>query len=410
VSPNVVGLVVGPKGITIREIQQNTNTYIISPSPEKDPIFGIAGLPENVHAATREIKKHLIERINSGSLWNKHSKEDASKIEIVENFDDEVTSNLDRIGGGTPDRATLAVLNICKLRPGDKAKVCGMIETLNGNYHRAGPPPHGFINFRRPLITPSPPTSPPFYSDFGPPIPGFAQRAQMFGTRGFGNIRARFMSSHPNLASGIGQFRSPGGHYGVCNNTANFRSRLFRPSLASFVHLNSSPPKPPPMTRSPPNYEGIHHPKSRAGSPPKIESVDTLSESSNLSNEAKGQKRDSETALVLHPSQSLLNPTAASWTPAPIKDDKQTDSNQTEDENQNKEPPPVIEQKSKKENIEKTKIIENKKEENSVANTGAQCHFCRNENAKFCITCAYALGAIQVIRFRINGICICFIW
>ena len=75
-----------------------------------------------MQAATREIKKHLVERINSGSLWNKHCKEDASKIEVVENFEDDVTSNLDRISGGTPDRATLAVLNICKLRPGDKAK------------------------------------------------------------------------------------------------------------------------------------------------------------------------------------------------------------------------------------------------------------------------------------------------
>ena len=130
----------------------------------------------------------------------------------------------------------------------------------------------------------------------------------MFGSRGFGNIRARFLSSHPNLASGIGQFRSPGTHYGVFNNSANFRSRLFRPSLASFVHLNSSPPKPPPPTRIPPNYEV--HPK--AASPlqsqnsPKIDTVDTLSESSNLSNEAKQnrEKRDSETALVLHPSQA----------------------------------------------------------------------------------------------------------
>ena len=89
-----------------------------------------------MQAATREIKKHLVERINSGSLWNKHCKEDASKIEVVENFEDDVTSNLDRISGGTPDRATLAVLNICKLRPGDKAKEgLHVLYTVESCYH-----------------------------------------------------------------------------------------------------------------------------------------------------------------------------------------------------------------------------------------------------------------------------------
>ena len=39
----VVGLVVGPKGATIKRIQQNTHTYIVTPSREKDPVFEVTG-------------------------------------------------------------------------------------------------------------------------------------------------------------------------------------------------------------------------------------------------------------------------------------------------------------------------------------------------------------------------------
>ena len=47
----VVGLVVGPKGATIKRIQQQTHTYIVTPSREKDPVFEVTGknqiLPSN---------------------------------------------------------------------------------------------------------------------------------------------------------------------------------------------------------------------------------------------------------------------------------------------------------------------------------------------------------------------------
>lgn len=55
----VVGLVVGPKGATIKRIQQATNTYIITPSREKEPVFEVTGLPENVESARREIEAHI---------------------------------------------------------------------------------------------------------------------------------------------------------------------------------------------------------------------------------------------------------------------------------------------------------------------------------------------------------------
>jgi RNA-binding protein MEX3 len=58
----VVGLVVGPKGATIKRIQQETSTYIITPSREKEPIFEVTGLPHSVKKARFEIEAHIANR------------------------------------------------------------------------------------------------------------------------------------------------------------------------------------------------------------------------------------------------------------------------------------------------------------------------------------------------------------
>uniref|UniRef100_A0AAF5DDX2 K Homology domain-containing protein n=2 Tax=Strongyloides stercoralis TaxID=6248 RepID=A0AAF5DDX2_STRER len=58
----VVGLVVGPKGATIKRIQQDTHTYIITPSREREPVFEVTGLPQNVESARHEIEQHIYER------------------------------------------------------------------------------------------------------------------------------------------------------------------------------------------------------------------------------------------------------------------------------------------------------------------------------------------------------------
>ena len=55
----VVGLVVGPKGATIKRIQQQTNTYIITPSRDKDPVFEVTGLSDDVEIARKEIEAHI---------------------------------------------------------------------------------------------------------------------------------------------------------------------------------------------------------------------------------------------------------------------------------------------------------------------------------------------------------------
>ncbi|KPU81746.1 uncharacterized protein Dana_GF20555 [Drosophila ananassae] len=62
----VVGLVVGPKGATIKHIQHETQTYIVTPSREKEPIFEVTGLPGNVDSARKQIEAHIALRTGSG--------------------------------------------------------------------------------------------------------------------------------------------------------------------------------------------------------------------------------------------------------------------------------------------------------------------------------------------------------
>lgn len=62
----VVGLVVGPKGATIKRIQHTTHTYIVTPSREREPVFEVTGLPESVDAARKEIEAHIALRTGAG--------------------------------------------------------------------------------------------------------------------------------------------------------------------------------------------------------------------------------------------------------------------------------------------------------------------------------------------------------
>jgi len=62
----VVGLVVGPKGATIKRIQQQTQTYIVTPSRDKEPVFEVTGQPEMVDAARKEIEAHIELRTGAG--------------------------------------------------------------------------------------------------------------------------------------------------------------------------------------------------------------------------------------------------------------------------------------------------------------------------------------------------------
>ncbi|XP_032941754.2 RNA-binding E3 ubiquitin-protein ligase MEX3C, partial [Catharus ustulatus] len=55
----VVGLVVGLRGATIKRIQEQTHTYIVTPSRDKEPVFEVTGMPENVDRAREEIEMHI---------------------------------------------------------------------------------------------------------------------------------------------------------------------------------------------------------------------------------------------------------------------------------------------------------------------------------------------------------------
>jgi RNA-binding protein MEX3 len=53
---------VGPKGATIKRIQQQTNTYIVTPSRDKEPVFEVTGASDNVESARSEILDHISNR------------------------------------------------------------------------------------------------------------------------------------------------------------------------------------------------------------------------------------------------------------------------------------------------------------------------------------------------------------
>ena len=57
VPADVVGLVIGPKGVTVTRIQQDMDTYIVTPARNKDPVFEISGSQEKVKRAIISIEE-----------------------------------------------------------------------------------------------------------------------------------------------------------------------------------------------------------------------------------------------------------------------------------------------------------------------------------------------------------------
>ncbi|PAV80420.1 hypothetical protein WR25_23590 [Diploscapter pachys] len=87
----VVGLVVGPKGATIKRIQQDTHTYIITPSREREPIFEVTGLPHNVEAARKEIEQHIYQR--TGNMPITDPQTSASHFSELQNHTQQTSLN-----------------------------------------------------------------------------------------------------------------------------------------------------------------------------------------------------------------------------------------------------------------------------------------------------------------------------
>ena len=72
----VVGLVVGPKGATIKRIQQITNTRIVTPSRDKEPCFEVSGRGEDVERVKKEIESYIAMR--TGGCHDSDSETDCS--------------------------------------------------------------------------------------------------------------------------------------------------------------------------------------------------------------------------------------------------------------------------------------------------------------------------------------------
>ena len=79
---SVVGLIVGPRGSTIKKIQSMTRTYIVTPSRDKEPVFEIQGAPDCVAAARVEINSYINQRVRPGhdNPGSQHSLQSASDM------------------------------------------------------------------------------------------------------------------------------------------------------------------------------------------------------------------------------------------------------------------------------------------------------------------------------------------
>lgn len=97
----VVGLVVGPKGATIKRIQQMSSTYIVTPGRDKEPIFEVTGLPDSVEKAKDEIEKHIASR--TGSDNNSDLQIDDFQVNGIEAGYDQ---NGDSLNGGVSKTAS----------------------------------------------------------------------------------------------------------------------------------------------------------------------------------------------------------------------------------------------------------------------------------------------------------------
>lgn len=104
----VVGLVVGPKGATIKRIQQQTHTYIVTPSRDKEPVFEVTGLPENVEKARQEIESHIA--LRTGGMIDNSPEDDFHRNGIDSGFhelngssSDYISSLFSKSGNGISD-------------------------------------------------------------------------------------------------------------------------------------------------------------------------------------------------------------------------------------------------------------------------------------------------------------------
>ena len=128
----VVGLVVGPKGATIKNIQQTTHTYIVTPSRDKEPIFEITGSRDNVEKAREKIETHIKSRTGNGLA--------ESDVQIISGGSGSDTASLlssstGSLAKGLAGDGHLSESLLNCLQNGDDYGSSGHYSSSNGSYH-----------------------------------------------------------------------------------------------------------------------------------------------------------------------------------------------------------------------------------------------------------------------------------
>jgi len=341
VPSGVVGLIVGPKGVTVKRIQQMTNTFIITPSREMDPVFEITGLTGNVEAARYEIELHLNNRTRFG-LMDRDVEFARNGIEMVE-LDPEISAS-DIVAGQT-DKSIAALQLISRLNPVEKMKLNGVLQSLNGNKTRSNRE-----------LTPSPPLrrqltpSPPLFGSQAKPAPfslhDSPPRMPQVRPPLFGNPRGYYQ--HPVYPPGVDQKFRPDRFvrpYSDMNQNISFvqtRCPFNDRNFHVMPFVNNSDMNMPVTTgistmntvvtgihKAPPNCPIIRpvltSTDEKENKLPAVIQADHFTELPSMESAADVATLESidltsitsclQSALVLHPSQSTLNPTASEWMP-----------------------------------------------------------------------------------------------
>uniref|UniRef100_A0A915JZK6 K Homology domain-containing protein n=1 Tax=Romanomermis culicivorax TaxID=13658 RepID=A0A915JZK6_ROMCU len=129
-----VGLVVGPKGATIKRIQQQTHTYIVTPSRDKEPVFEVTGLSENVESARREIETHIGSR--TGQIFQPTAFLDTNyNGMVVPNADFDLNNH--HFNQSSPSNsihsAAASILNDFHMNGTDSLSSCGVVGVCSSN-------------------------------------------------------------------------------------------------------------------------------------------------------------------------------------------------------------------------------------------------------------------------------------
>lgn len=201
----VVGLVVGPKGATIKRIQQQTQTYIVTPSRDKEPVFEVSGLPENVDKARHEIESHIA--LRTGGLIDNQPEDDFHRNGIDSGFHELNGSSSDCIsslfGKTTNGMSAFTAYN----------------NVLNGN---------NFLNRRPETVFNFPPVS--------------SNTSKMTDFNGQMNVLGTNFTGFPNIYDGLTDegIGSPTFESGVSSNVWSDVNDNRNPNLSIFGNTNTS--------------------------------------------------------------------------------------------------------------------------------------------------------------------------